>query len=1397
MENGQPNHGAPTSNSAVSVNTNVPPFLDERRYNYAIAHIQRARQQLDRYESTINNSHQRYLEETIDQGRRAQQMLQIMYATQAHGQAPGQAQVQAQIQAQAQAQVRAQAQAQSGSNAQSIQAPPRVASVHPGWFPPPNSAAVAVDPRGNQVPLTARSDSPRMMNPFHASAPMQDGRAFSQVGAQQRVPQFAHHQGLTQQHVNPTSHPPHPPGFPNPDQIPQGHSMARIPMNQASAMANYWETLGRITQAQQSQQQQKQQFNPQVQPHNNQTPYHLATTTSLDNALGNTFGDRPIGAAQANGAAPANRSSSTHVRQTNDTDGSGQNVRMQETQLEYSRSESRHVQSSSPPIVSLPTAELQRNTAGLSSSIPGAAQSKDALLPKPSESSFAIPVQKSIAPSNVSGTEFPHRETAVRQNPAPLTLQPSQPGGQSQDNRAPPEPTTTSLNTFANKPVRFEAPSESPIATQTGQHPRLPHHAIRSHALRPLSEMNSSQHTTGSIHVPGPSQRIPNLALVHNQSPINAARSLDPSLYRPFSFSNHPLPPNAGPAPPTVDSEAPRTSPRQRSPEAGPSSPAPVIAALSPPETPLKIRASPNPRTPSQADMRRLAKDIQRSLRRPGMQAPGQRLPSVNALGPKPIIKSSQQSQEPLLDFKPRDASSVDSQTTEVDMAIHNSAPVALIAAQDESLGAKELQPQLHGADAAVETSRGFMVGQIRNSLPDSSYAITQPTPNQVPLSPDGGQAKGNPVSNDDGEHETAFVGPLPQPPEQIVLEGYQEYVNPSHLPFPEPAPSQPPTVHPTVDVDIPSQRYGHLLIDDDTIANSSNYPSTLISPSFGEAPFDIAMEYTTSHNDQELELGPSTRIEEVIASPVQSTSGRVHEVSVVHEAISPSQFGPGHSNQSPVQERVRPPIASLAGPSQATHVHEVNSTELLSFGHTQETPIREKSGTQAAIKTPLFLHSPTPSPEPPCLPAELTSSALDVIDLTADSLADGDPVIPSQADPIAATATKEYTVISSKSSSAAAESTGGLVRTSTKRKRTSDTRKSFYILVPTPNWLRRKRRKAGGGRPARLGGEHQKSHNFTPEEQQILEASGQMLRERPCLWKDCQAVMNSGDNLFLHIIRHHVPTEGVVQCRWQDCNQVLASTGTVVEHHLVSHVLRVMPCPDIHCFEDFSDPIDLLQHNKRHQNDDRYLFKVTKPYHPIVAAEPEGIPTIMPSYQSVPRRISQHPMSRQDHDRIGQMVLRNIFAPVGLKLRKQNAPMRTRGSRLLYEQEGSSHSRPDEYDFLASLSSGPAKLMLADIDNHEVTKMCEADLVLWRGDDLCWNGQEEFGVAMENEDGTNLEGPDGLIKGNTTGKDADPDVIEEERDQTFARSRGSEMSDGTDGRNVGEEEDVALMLEP
>ncbi|KAH0839777.1 hypothetical protein J3R83DRAFT_720 [Lanmaoa asiatica] len=300
--------------------------------------------------------------------------------------------------------------------------------------------------------------------------------------------------------------------------------------------------------------------------------------------------------------------------------------------------------------------------------------------------------------------------------------------------------------------------------------------------------------------------------------------------------------------------------------------------------------------------------------------------------------------------------------------------------------------------------------------------------------------------------------------------------------------------------------------------------------------------------------------------------------------------------------------------------------------------------------------------------------------------------------------------------------------------------KQQVYVLIPqAPLYVK----KAIKNMKERATGEgsHLITVQYSHLEQLLIEESKSRLLERRCRWLNCGAVLNCAANLLAHLKDHareedsqvwlclrgwdrlsqHIPTvfKAPFLCRWASCRRQF---GMEQERdvHLEKHTIIPLPCPFAGCDEQFDKPVEVMQHEVQHQKVDRREPLIRKPTcRPVVPAIPARLgppPQRLPSHRVIPRRIVKCRISADRHAVVGPWVLWNIFSPIELNMRKQNASMHSRPTRqsITYDIDSSDHRR-DDYDFLLALSSYPAKNpRLDDLDSTLITMSAARGLTLW-----------------------------------------------------------------------------------
>ncbi|KAG2155093.1 uncharacterized protein EDB93DRAFT_1080690 [Suillus bovinus] len=323
------------------------------------------------------------------------------------------------------------------------------------------------------------------------------------------------------------------------------------------------------------------------------------------------------------------------------------------------------------------------------------------------------------------------------------------------------------------------------------------------------------------------------------------------------------------------------------------------------------------------------------------------------------------------------------------------------------------------------------------------------------------------------------------------------------------------------------------------------------------------------------------------------------------------------------------------------------------------------------------------------------------------------------------------------------------------------------YVLIPPPSpELRRaikKRKLEDQGIVS--GSEEEKESKYNDFERALMADCRVRMVERPCQWNGCDALMNSGENLYLHLKLHgqEASSQESFTCRWQSCPRRFKSAATL-EKHLQKHSYFPLPCPIANCSDFFDKPVEAMEHEVRHQQRESIkkleMKQPPKPLAPKIPPMLDAPPNSLPSYRVEPRYIQQARIPPQRHAVIGPWVLQNIFSPVEQNLRKQNAPMRLRYPRSDARPENLDNlrARPDEYDFLTSLSTPPTRtIRYDDLDSEDVSLALLDGLTLWGTDsNSCQeesNPEEGSNLTKDMvievpEGGASVEGSSNLLMG-------------------------------------------------
>lgn len=373
--------------------------------------------------------------------------------------------------------------------------------------------------------------------------------------------------------------------------------------------------------------------------------------------------------------------------------------------------------------------------------------------------------------------------------------------------------------------------------------------------------------------------------------------------------------------------------------------------------------------------------------------------------------------------------------------------------------------------------------------------------------------------------------------------------------------------------------------------------------------------------------------------------------------------------------------------------------------------------------------------------------------------------------------------------------------RTSLRSVKRKKGQKVYVLVPPPPPALRRaiKKRKLQD-QSIVSGSEEEEESKYNDFEQALIADCRVRMVERPCQWNGCDALMNSGENLYLHLKLHvqEASSQGPFSCRWQSCPRKF-KLAVALEKHLQKHSYFPLPCPLANCSDVFDKPVEVMGHDLQHQQrESNRKLEMKQPPKPLVPKIPpmlEPPPKSLPSYRVEPRYIRQAHIPPQRHAVIGPWVLQHIFSPVEQNLRKQNASMRLRYPRpdARAENLDNLRARPDEYDFLASLSTSPTRtIRYDDLDSGGVSLALFDGLTLW-GTDSNSRG-EESKPEGESSDPTK----DMVIKVLEGGASSSVPV---EGSGDLPMGEASTTMGGMDGSHwttegaVGEEEAVMMML--
>lgn len=644
------------------------------------------------------------------------------------------------------------------------------------------------------------------------------------------------------------------------------------------------------------------------------------------------------------------------------------------------------------------------------------------------------------------------------------------------------------------------------------------------------------------------------------------------------------------------------------------------------PERPTDPR-QPTVRTPQQADKRRLAFDILRSLGRP-----------VSTFDAKTVAKSKEASRRPTPSARPVEGPAIE-------------LPLTLTSSQENEMATEQ--------------------GQASYAVPSTDHTAESPLIITAPPAP--------PVT-------TAPVAPATQP----VL---QPTTSPPSLAQQQPG---------QVEVTVPTMS-----------ADEAAHPE-------GQKP-----EAPPTATDLTLvETGPTSNVSLPIPPEVPSPPSPKSQLSIEHPV-------PTHQLQNLYlgERHLEPPTAEdvrMASPPpsrpETEHIKMPNDAEIV------EAPLVAESSTAQRVRPP----SPTEDrslalgglplflPSPPASLAADRSSAPPPPDTDDDAFALDDVGSPPPS-------RKRYST--EHEDGDAVDEDASVIRVKKKP------RKRPYVLVPVPPpyVMKSKEKFRRKGRVARVDEDtvlettdeedaHSRIQYSQPEEVQFIEHERLVVKdgscrfiERPCKWRDCDAVLNCGVNLFAHLEKHGEDDLQQVpfQCRWEGCGKKFRTNNDRFQHFRI-HAIFPIPCPHAGCDEFFSEPTKVYNHkDQEHHGQQLPARPPTLPYKPSIPATVGRLPPRLPSHRIVPRRVYKARISPERHAVVGPWVLWNIFGPVQLNTKKQNVSIR---GRVAADKDGDkADANQDEYDFLLPLSAGSSRVTpLDELLSPEVTRMVSHGLTLW-----------------------------------------------------------------------------------
>ncbi|CAA7258587.1 unnamed protein product [Cyclocybe aegerita] len=233
------------------------------------------------------------------------------------------------------------------------------------------------------------------------------------------------------------------------------------------------------------------------------------------------------------------------------------------------------------------------------------------------------------------------------------------------------------------------------------------------------------------------------------------------------------------------------------------------------------------------------------------------------------------------------------------------------------------------------------------------------------------------------------------------------------------------------------------------------------------------------------------------------------------------------------------------------------------------------------------------------------------------------------------------------------------------------------------------------------------------PAEREAIQLACTRVQEMSCRWNGCDVVLNSVKSLIRHLNEQHKPPRAQLNyftCLWTQCGR----RCDYRDKHFEKHAMSPLRCAYQDCNESYRTGGQLLKHFKAKHEKDK-LRPSAKPALPTL--KPVGaLPGSLPAFLIVTGPVKSWPISQQRHALLGPWVLRNIVESDQEKPRQR--------TRKTARSTGAPAIEPsNDYEFLtarttrySSLLSQPVDMHLGDLDSARISKMIDDGLTFWPG---------------------------------------------------------------------------------